>query len=387
MKKVIAIIICLIAAFFGWQYLAQSEVETEKQEPEEKIIVDASAVYPDEISFEKRYHYTLLDDKEKSAYEKLAEGIRNNEEGIRIRCTEKKSIEKVIRSVHYDFPEYFWFECSAGYEIYDWLGMSKVNPHYTCSGEEKKENMKAVQDYVETAYASIDGNSDYDKVRSLYDYVILNTDYVPDAENDQNILSVMKNGKSVCAGYSRSMCVLLQNLGMECIYVTGGDDNTASHAWNMVKLGENWYHLDATWGDPVYTEGSEDFKDYVSYAYLLCSDDDMLESHKLSKDFAYPACTSDEYASYNVEGTYFQKYDADAVMDKLKSAVDQKQKCVTLKFATKDVYEKAYAALTGGDLKKVMRYQMFKTVKPSAHCNYSKNDDMRTISIFFEFDG
>ncbi len=51
------------------------------------------------------------------------------------------------------------------------------------------------------------------------------------------------------------MSLLLEEVGIECKYVTGVSvhDGKAGggHAWNMVKLDNEWYNLDATWDDPV----------------------------------------------------------------------------------------------------------------------------------------
>lgn len=387
MKKLIIVIICIAAIFFGWQYISGgNDIESEQNKEAVKVVAD-SQVYTEELSFDNRYYHTLLSDKEKKAYERLAEGISENEEEIKVWVGGEASVNRIVKAVYYDFPEFFWFECGASYETYELLGYSRIRPNYIYSGEEKKENKLAVQEYVDKVYEQADGSSDYEKIKSVYDYVILNTDYVDKAPDDQDILSVMKNGKSVCAGYSKTIQVLLRCLGFECIYVTGEDDNSGGHAWNMVRLGDNYYHIDATWGDPVYTESSEEYRDYVSYAYLLCPDEDILKTHKYNDDFTYPECTSDEYASYVVEGTYFKEYSEDEIYEKLKAGIDEEEKCMTLKFSTKEVYETAYDGLiNNGLLKKVMRYQMLKTLRPSAHCNYSNNDDMRTISIFFEFD-
>lgn len=57
---------------------------------------------------------------------------------------------------------------------------------------------------------------------------------------------------TVCAGYSQAFIYLLEPLGIEALYVTGpvifhdGSPNE-SHAWNLVQLDSNWYHVDVTW--------------------------------------------------------------------------------------------------------------------------------------------
>ena len=60
------------------------------------------------------------------------------------------------------------------------------------------------------------------------------------------------------------------------------------HIWNLIKLDDNWYHLDATWDDPI----NEDI-DTLSHKYYLISTNklkDLKESydeHIFDEDF-YP---------------------------------------------------------------------------------------------------
>jgi len=51
---------------------------------------------------------------------------------------------------------------------------------------------------------------------------------------------------TVCAGYTDALIYLLEPFGIEAIYVYGPTADV-SHAWNMVRLGGNWYHVDTTW--------------------------------------------------------------------------------------------------------------------------------------------
>ena len=53
---------------------------------------------------------------------------------------------------------------------------------------------------------------------------------------------------------------------MEVRYVTGWAGE--AHAWNIVKVDGQWYHLDTTWNDPVFSASAGDMSDYVSYKYF-----------------------------------------------------------------------------------------------------------------------
>ena len=69
-------------------------------------------------------------------------------------------------------------------------------------------------------------------------------------------MAVLKEHKGVCQGYALLALKMLRELGIETLYVVG-EVNTGPHAWNLVKVDGEWYHLDTTWNDPVPDRGNE----------------------------------------------------------------------------------------------------------------------------------
>lgn len=60
-------------------------------------------------------------------------------------------------------------------------------------------------------------------------------------------------GGALCDGYALAYEYLLQKAGITCIVISGyagsSEENTEKHAWNLVKLDDDWYEVDATWDD------------------------------------------------------------------------------------------------------------------------------------------
>ncbi len=68
-------------------------------------------------------------------------------------------------------------------------------------------------------------------------------------------ITCIESGKAQCAGYAKVFMAICKYIGIDAQYVTGcaghqsGPCEWACHAWNRVKLGENWYYIDVCWND------------------------------------------------------------------------------------------------------------------------------------------
>lgn len=111
---------------------------------------------------------------------------------------------------------------------------------------------------------------------------------------------VLVKNTGVCQEYATAFKLLLNRLGMECIVVSSEGMN---HAWNIVKIDGDYYHVDVTWDDPI-----PDRKNQTSYKYFNLSDKKMGEDHYWDRS-NYPSCTSEKYAyfsdiHYTIVGDY-----------------------------------------------------------------------------------
>lgn len=124
--------------------------------------------------------------------------------------------------------------------------------------------------------------SEYEIALFMHDYLISNAEYdltytyfFPDG--------VLLHGTGVCQSYATAYQILMEEMGVECVFVIGyaGED----HSWNMVNIDGEWYHVDCTWDDPVGAISGE------NHAYFCISDEMMALDHSWNEAL-YPACTS-----------------------------------------------------------------------------------------------
>lgn len=83
------------------------------------------------------------------------------------------------------------------------------------------------------------------------------------------------NRKAVCQGYALAFNALMARAGVYSFY-TNSDE--MRHAWNMVQLGGTWYHVDATWDDPIWDIG--DVPGSLLRNCLLLSDSEIRENYE-----------------------------------------------------------------------------------------------------------
>ncbi|MDR1927804.1 MAG: hypothetical protein LBQ33_04105 [Oscillospiraceae bacterium] len=128
------------------------------------------------------------------------------------------------------------------------------------------------------------GLSDLEKTLWVHEFLTANTAYAPGNEagwsrNVYTVYGVFAENIAVCQGYALAYMLLMEELGVSCIFVPSVPMN---HAWNLVRLDGAWYHVDATWDDPSletvangagYNGGNlGSARAYSSHRFLLLSD-------------------------------------------------------------------------------------------------------------------
>ncbi|WP_432664903.1 transglutaminase-like domain-containing protein [Wukongibacter baidiensis] len=114
-----------------------------------------------------------------------------------------------------------------------------------------------------------DENDDYEKLRKIHDWVASNIDYDRDGYHSgdylpTDALSVLKNKKAVCSGYSRLTAALLRAIGIETRIIHGAalgvgtsgdwdstDKTNINHAWNEAFINGRWVIIDTTWDSSI----------------------------------------------------------------------------------------------------------------------------------------
>lgn len=125
---------------------------------------------------------------------------------------------------------------------------------------------------------NLNGKTDFEKVRSIYDYICKNVTYdfqhvsTPTYDLMYTAYGALVNKTAVCQGYAVLFYRLMLEIGVDCRIISGKGDG-APHAWNIVRLDGKYFNVDSTW----------DAQSYI-YGYFLKCDKDFL-NHKRDKEY------------------------------------------------------------------------------------------------------
>lgn len=341
----------------------------------------------------EKYYYSTLTEDEKKVYQGILQGIRDHVSNISVQLTDAKRVNQIYEYVLNDFPDIFW--CSGAAETTAYQvpegGYSEFCPEYTYEETEKEKMQSEIEEqtarFLENAPVS-GTDSEYDRIKYVYEYVIQTVDYDANASNSQTLYSGLVSRRSVCAGYARETQYLLEKLGIFCTYVTGTTKGQP-HAWNLVRCEGNYYFVDTTWGDPVFlqSDGEQIPKEQqIQYDYLCCNEEELFRTHELDGKISFPSCTSLQDNYYVKEGCYYQRYDRDRMAKQLNSDISEGKPVSVFKFSGKSAYLDSKEQL----LKELIpdsatilarRYQL-----DSARYSYQDDSVLYKITVYWQYE-
>lgn len=218
-----------------------------------------------------RYAYNTLSDDEKALYDAILGAASNMSTRIfGAQNLDNAQWTKVFGLVYNQEPQLFWLNSRSvvGRLYYNETDTDKI-------AAMQKEIDATVDSLLKEANSK---SSTFDKLKVFHDYLVLNSTFEKSEEAgnyNQTIYNAFSGGTSKqgniqCAGYAKSMQYLCDKAGIDCMVITGTNDQGTSHAWNKVKVEGEWYNLDTTWDDPIL---KTPVTNYLRYSYFLVPDE------------------------------------------------------------------------------------------------------------------
>lgn len=400
-----AIVLCLAVLYFA-AGREPASVEQEKSQGLDAVLETVGSLLgqePEEVQRlreqevlqldegHQEYYFKLLSDEEKRVYREMLEGIRKRDTEFYLTSSEDSLIDKAYHAVLKDHPELFWIHNRQPVYKTTYSGKKycSFSPGYTYTEEE----IGAVETAMEQSYQELltlipDSADAYEKVKTVYTYLIDTVDYVS-TDHDQNIAGAFWQKEAVCAGYARAVQYFLERLGITCVYVEGDTkDSTEGHAWNIVQLDGQYYYVDATNGDqPEFLEG--DAVELVEhkttmYDYLCPFPDEYTQVYTASAEFPVPECTAVDKNFYVLNQGCFDTYDSQTLYEYCRMRLDNGAAVVRFKFSSEDAYNQAYKEwIQEGYIERVAEYYLQLYGLGSVEYHYGLLENMKTMYFMF----
>lgn len=325
-----------------------------------------------------RYAHNMLSERQQRVYDEMLDAMMQMKDHVRLSTTDKSDVMTCYHAICADYGEIFWVDrCSySEYSLFGQPCAVGFDVTYTYTKEEVADYQEklrpVIDDYRKQLMAC---ESDYEKTELLYRKLIQDVTYDPDAENNQNILSVFLGKATVCQGYACAVQYLLQQVGIPCVIVTGTAQGQP-HAWNMARLDGDYYYIDVTWGNADFLGEAQHAVGGINYGYLNITSAELLMNHQPQVDFPLGICDSTENNYYVRKGLFFERWDADAIGQRFMHAYEEDEESVSVKFADSSLLAQARDYFI--DDRHITDY-----CEGISRIYYVQDQDINTLTIYF----
>ncbi|MDE5764701.1 MAG: hypothetical protein K2N49_06920 [Ruminococcus sp.] len=185
----------------------------------------------------------------------------------------------------------------SGYRTSRYYELS-YTPRYRITIEQEEYMTQKIAEVIDEL--DMDGMDDYDKLKTIYEYIINHVDYAYGSSDELRYTAygALANGSAVCQGYAVLLYRLAKEAGISCRFVSGTAGGGA-HAWNIAEINGIYYYLDSTWDDTsvsikycnYFLKGTEDFEPVGD------SDTHILDAPENPDNIYYIDYTSEEFQS------------------------------------------------------------------------------------------
>lgn len=251
------------------------------------------------------YYYNKLNDGQKKIYESIANAVKNFQSEFPIRDYVADNKENFAQEVSIaiaafinDHPEVFYIE--SQYSTYTLSGFNGdigyIKLNYTESTlEDVNSKIEIIKQKIQEYITGTENLSDYEKELYIHDKLAQSVTY-SDLENLPRAYHTAEGpfleNIGVCDGFTKTLQILYDQLGIDSIIVLGVlDDNP--HAWNLVNIEDNWYHVDLTSSRSIVEETG-----IITHAYFNLSDERMKKIATFDNPELLPKADSLDYNYY-----------------------------------------------------------------------------------------
>ena len=250
------------------------------------------------------YYYSHMNKQQQAVYHAMKTGIQSLAPSFPCPRMEGKELTDVFLKLRLDCPEIF-FVSGFHFRYYPDSANVELSPEYLFDKNKIKDHQKAMKARVEKLVRPAVAMAELEKEQYVHDFICQNVRYDKLKKSySHEILGPLGQGVGVCEGMAKTVKILCDQLGIWCIVVISEANPEKNikyrHAWNIVKIGGAYYHLDATFDNTLSHMGP------VRYDYFNLDDGKVFRDHE-PVIWKVPACTVSDGFYYRVKKLSFTK--------------------------------------------------------------------------------
>lgn len=252
------------------------------------------------------YYYDLLNKQQQKAYYAMKVGLESLAPSFPVPRLEHQELADVYFLLRLDHPKIF-YSVNYKYRYYPDSENIEMIPEYLFQKNKIIEHQKAMEARVKKLAKQAEKMSELEKEMFIHDFICENVHYDKlKKPYSHEIIGPLGHGVGVCEGIAKSVKILCDELGIWCMIAISErnpDKNIKyRHAWNVLKIGGKYYHLDATF-DNSLGKGER-----VRHDYFNLSDSQVFRDHE-PVIWRTPICEDGDHTYYREKKLSFTKYE------------------------------------------------------------------------------
>lgn len=288
------------------------------------------------------FYYNTLTDEQKKIYASISNAVKNIKNKAKVidynyidDSTTMIDTKIAIQNFFLDHPEVFYVKNEYTVSTIDLLNSKRIEVelNYNIENEiELNAQINNINDVLDQIISNTKNMNEFDTELYIHDQICgMSTYYKYNNINDvpeecHSIYGCLISKKAVCDGLSKAFMLALNKAGIESIIVTGNLQDQA-HAWNMVKLDDEWYHVDITSNKSIKSDGNEK----IIHSYFNITDTQIKTTNSLDMEGKLPIANSTKY-NYYIQTDKFIKY-SDNFSTKFSKILDENENKELIEFA------------------------------------------------------
>lgn len=250
------------------------------------------------------YYYTRMNKLQQSAYYDMKAGLRSMAPLFTVPKLENRELGDLFFRLRLDCPDIF-YASGFHYRFYPESNKVEMIPEYLFDKAKITEHQKALESRIAKLVRPAQNMTEWEKELYIHDFICSSVRYDKlKKAYSHEIIGPLGQGVGVCEGIAKTVKVLCDALGIWCMIAVSEANPEKSikyrHAWNVVRIGGTYYHLDATFDN---TLGD---RDAVRYDYFNLDDTRLFRDHE-SVMYKTPSCTDNGSSYYITKKLSFTK--------------------------------------------------------------------------------